>query len=117
MKGTAGHEPRALMTALSGSCCAVCLGSTSSAAPIVVEAESFDGLCPDDTDHWTLEYAPGASMGKQIRTGGGKACEVRRQIVIEPGKYIVWAELGHGQSRPQQRALPRRRGAVPFRES
>jgi hypothetical protein len=79
------------MTALSVVLCAVCLGSTSSTAPIVVEAESFDGLCPDGTDHWTLEYAPGASMGKQIRTGGGKACEVRRQIVIEPGKYVVWA--------------------------
>jgi hypothetical protein len=103
MMGAAGSKSRSrpdpcgsrigetLMIALSSALCAVCLGAARSAAPMVVEAENFEGLGLDDSDHWTLEYSPEASMGKQIRTAAGKPCEVRRQIAVPPGQYIVWA--------------------------
>jgi hypothetical protein len=35
-------------------------------------------------------------MAKQIRTGAGRPCEVRRQIVVPPGQYIVWARSWNG---------------------
>jgi hypothetical protein len=58
---------------------------------MIIEAETFEGLRLDAEDHWTLEYAPGASMAKQIQTAARRPCEVRRQIEIKPGEYFVWA--------------------------
>lgn len=87
---------------------------TVRAAPTVIEAETFDGLSLDANNAWILEYAPGASEGKQIQTGGQKPCEVRRTIRLTPGEYAVWARSWDTDTVDRSNVLSLDGRALPF---
>lgn len=74
-------------------------------APLVVEAESFEGLSLDANNAWILEYYPGLSNGADIQTGGQKPCEAHRTIRLTPGEYVVWARSWDDDKADRSNAL------------